>query len=130
VTIAASSYMILYNHELYDWTSKVGILRLFRATADEEEQVSSRPRDHIIVVGMNSLGRYLVRELAGRGEEVLAVDTDPAKLEGLPGRSILGSAEYYSTLEEANLPEARMLVSALQIEDTNIEEHRHSAHRG
>jgi Kef-type K+ transport system membrane component KefB len=119
VTIAASSYMILYNHELYRLVSRSGALRLFRARLDEEEETPSGPRGHIIVVGMNALGRYLVEALADRGESVLAIDTDPRKLAGLPGRTILGSAEYYSTLEEASLPEARLLISALQIEDTN-----------
>ncbi|MBR9989263.1 MAG: cation:proton antiporter [Gemmatimonadetes bacterium] len=119
VTIGVSSYMILYNHELYRIVSGWGMLRFFKASQEEDEEPPGRPRNHIIVVGMNALGRYLVRQLADRGEDVMAVDTDPGKLEGLPGRSLLGSAEYYSTLEEANLPEARLLVSALQIEDTN-----------
>jgi Kef-type K+ transport system membrane component KefB len=119
VTIAASSYMILYNHELYGIVSRRGLLRFFGASAEDETKASTRARGHIVVVGMNALGRRLVRELAARGEDTTAVDTDPRKLQGLPGRTVLGSAEYYSTLEEANLPQARMLVSALQIEDSN-----------
>jgi Trk K+ transport system NAD-binding subunit len=49
----------------------------------------------------------------------VAVDTDPRKLEGLPAVTILGSAEYYSVMEEANLSAARLLISALQIDETN-----------
>jgi Kef-type K+ transport system membrane component KefB len=119
VTIVVSSYMILYNHQLYRVVSGWRALRIFRSPDVDETDESTRARGHVIVVGMNALGRRLVRELAGRGEDTIAVDTDPRKLDGLPGRTVLGSAEYYSTLEEANLPEARMLVSALQIEDSN-----------
>jgi hypothetical protein len=119
VTIAASSYMILYNHELYRFVARHGLLRLFRAPPEETRAASSRPTGHIIVVGMNALGRRLVEVLTERGETVVAVDTDPRKLEGLAAQTILGSADYYSVMEEANLDEARLLISALQIEETN-----------
>jgi Kef-type K+ transport system membrane component KefB len=119
VTIAASSYMILYNHELYDIVRRAGLLRMFRARTDEVAEPSKRPTDHVIVVGMNALGRRLVELLAERGETVVAVDTDPRKLEELPAQTVLGSADYYSVMDEANLPGARLLISALQIEDTN-----------
>jgi Kef-type K+ transport system membrane component KefB len=119
VTIAASSYMILYNHGLYAVVSRAGILRMFGARPDEESDEEVRFRDHIIVVGMNALGRRLVEALYERGEEVVAIDSDPRKLAGLPARTILGSAEYHSVLEEANLTQAKLLISALQIEDTN-----------
>jgi Kef-type K+ transport system membrane component KefB len=121
VTIAASSYMILYNHELYEITARAGLLRMFRSPPEDPPGESGRPRDHIIVVGMNALGRRIVELLAERDEEVavVAVDTDPRKLEELPAMTILGSAEYHSVMEEANLAEARLLISALQIEETN-----------
>jgi Kef-type K+ transport system membrane component KefB len=119
VTIAASSYMILYNHELYGIVSRAGLLRMFGAPPDEPPEPSTRPTGHIVVVGMNALGRRLVELLAGRGEIVVAVDTDPRKLEGLPAQTVLGNAEYQSVMEDANLGDARLLISALQIEDTN-----------
>jgi Kef-type K+ transport system membrane component KefB len=119
VTIAVSSYMILYNHELFDIVSRRGLLRMFRAPPDSEVAATGRPTNHIVVVGMNALGRRIAELLAARGDVVVAVDTDPHKLEGLPVTTILGSAEFYSVMEEANLREARMLISALQIEDTN-----------
>ena len=73
----------------------------------------------LIVVGMNSLGRLIVRELTQRGERTLAIDTDPAKLHGLPGDTMIGNVDYLSVLEEAGLGRAKLIVSAVQIEDTN-----------
>jgi Kef-type K+ transport system membrane component KefB len=119
VTIAASSYMILYNHELYGVVKRWGLLRMFPSPAADPAGDSPRPSGHVIVVGMNALGRRLVELLHERGETVVAVDTDPRKLEGLPAVTILGSAEYYSVMEEANLSAARLLISALQIDETN-----------
>ncbi len=119
VTIAASSYMILHNHGLYALVRGWGILRPFRASAEEEVEEEDELRGHVIVVGMNALGREIVRRLHDRGETVMAVDTDPGKLVDLPGLTALGNVEYMSLLEEVGLPRAKLLVSALQIEDTN-----------
>ncbi|CAN5791189.1 cation:proton antiporter [soil metagenome] len=118
-TIAVSSYMILYNHALYEKISKWGLLRLFRAGQDEPAEEGSPLHDHIIVVGMNALGVHIVEELLRRGETVVAIDTHPGKLGELPCPTVLGNAEYFSVLEEAGIAEAKLVVSALQIEDAN-----------
>jgi len=68
---------------------------------------------------MNPLGRALVRRLAEEGERVLAVDTDPRKLSDLPAETLAGSAHDPAVLAEAGLDDARLLVSALRIEDVN-----------
>ena len=117
-SIAISSYAILYNHRL---------AQLLGARASPAAEAAGEAgahdgeplRDHVIVVGVNALGKGIVRRLAKRGETVLAIDTDARKLADLPCRTLLGSVEHESVLEEANLAGARLLVSALQIEDTN-----------
>jgi Kef-type K+ transport system membrane component KefB len=124
VTIAISSYLILYSHNVYAWALRMGFLRW--KFLDGKPEITDRIvhagehlEKHVIVVGMNTLGRELVRRLVAKGEDVLAVDTDPLKLEGLPGSSLLGSVGYLSVLEEAGYKRAKLLVSALQIEETN-----------
>lgn len=114
ITIAVSSCAISSWQPLYR-----GWCRLWRRTEDSSEDATGERENHIIVVGMNTLGRELVRRLAEKGERTLAIDTDPAKLRGLPGETLLGSVEYLAVLEEAGLPRARLLVSALHIEDAN-----------
>jgi Kef-type K+ transport system membrane component KefB len=126
ITIGVSSYMILYNHELYAWSRRVGLLRPFQAR-EGVKRITESPggegdealTDHVIVVGMNHLGRRIATGLTERGETVLAIDTDPRKLEGLSCRTVLGNVEYASVLDDAGLADARLLVSALQIEATN-----------
>ncbi len=120
VTITVSAYMILYNAPLYRLVKSTGLLSLFGSPAVEEEpRDSQRPHGHFIVVGLNSLGRELVKLLRSRGERVLAVDTDPHKLTGVDCEILLGDAGDPTVLAEAGLPGARMLVSALTIEETN-----------
>ena len=123
-TIAISSYMINQSHGLYAWLLKLGAFR-FRFL-DGKPEVTDRIvqpghglEQHVIVIGMNALGRELVKRLVAKGERTLAVDTDPVKLEGLPGRTLLGSVDYLSVLEEAGFAKAKFIVSALQIEETN-----------
>jgi len=124
VTIAVSSYMIIYNHGLYAWLLRLGLLR-FRFLNGKPEitarivHAGEHLSGHVVIVGMNTLGRELVRRLVAKGEDVLAVDTDPEKLEGLPGKILLGSVGYLSVLEEAGYQRAKLLVSALQIEEVN-----------
>jgi Kef-type K+ transport system membrane component KefB len=116
-TIAISSFAIVRADGFYDRVRSWGLLRGQEATADDEEEAPRR--DHVIVVGMNSLGRRIAAALTARGERVLAVDTDPGKLAGLPCETLVGSADSSRVLEEADLQSARLLVSALQIEDSN-----------
>lgn len=114
LTIAVSAYLILYNRPLYrafarwlGWQESPG--------RDEES-----PRaGHILVIGMNSLGKRIVRELHGKGCQVLAVDTDARKLRHLPCETLLGSTEFLDVLLDAGLPRARLLISALRIEEAN-----------
>ena len=101
-TIAISACMILYNHPLYRLVRKLGFLRIFGAAPiDDEPRMSPARRGHIIVVGMNTLGRVLVQLLSEAGEQVLAIDTDPAKLTGLPCETMLGNVEYLSVIKES-----------------------------
>jgi len=123
VTIAVSTYGILGSDGLYRRLRGGRLLRLLGAPppgrgpeAEEAERLSS----HVIVVGMNLLGRTLARRLVEAGRRVVAVDTDPRKLDDLPCPTIHGDALDPAVLEEAGLGRARLLVSALRIEDVNV----------
>ena len=120
LTIAISSYLILYSDPLYGAFQKLGVLKFFKAKQEPDTEEQHSYEGHVIVVGMNALGREVVKQLSGRGETVLAIDTDPRKLEGLNcAETLIGSVEYESAVEEIGLSRARLVISALQIEDTN-----------
>lgn len=118
-TIGVSAVLFQGSGRVYGALRGAGLLRPFRAPARPEPAPEPALRDHVIVVGMNTLGRRLVRAFRERGERVLAVDVDAAKLRGLPCPTLQGSTEHPAVLERANLPGAKLLVSALQIEDAN-----------
>jgi Kef-type K+ transport system membrane component KefB len=118
-TIAVSSPMILQTDRLYSFASRRGLLRIFRAASKEDDAPQAPLRNHVVVVGMNALGRDIVNRMLAKGEVVLAIDTDPRKFAGLTCRTMLGNVEYPSVLHEAGLASAKLAVSALQIEATN-----------
>lgn len=118
ITIGVSSILALNSDALYAQASGRGWLG-WLGPEGEEAHEEDELRGHVIVVGINAMGRRIVESLVERGETVLAVDTDPLKLESLGCRTLHGNAAYDSVLEEAHLAEAKLLVSALQIEDTN-----------
>jgi Trk K+ transport system NAD-binding subunit len=67
---------------------------------------------------MNSHGALSAERLHERGEAVLAIDTDARKLATCPA-TLWSAAPTILRPEEATLPQAKMLISALQIEDSN-----------
>jgi len=119
ITMGISSFMIMSSDRLYEMASKRRLLRFLRAPVGAPPDAGQALRGHIIVVGMNPMGRYIVTQLCARGEQVAAVDTDPLKLTGLDARGIHGDASNKAVLELAGLSEAKLVVSALQIESAN-----------
>lgn len=124
VTITVSAYMIRFSAPLLEWVRRLRLHQPFvpRRLWQDQESEEEAPHGlagHLIVVGMNSLGRRLARALAGAGHAVVAVDTDPDKLTGLPCRTVLGNVGYPAVLDHLGLRRARLLVSALRIDATN-----------
>lgn len=120
ITICASSYLILKGDRLYEWLVVRGWLNKGERSQRDELMVTvSELRGHVIVVGMNTLGRNICLKLSELGDQVLAVDTDVKKLEGLPCPILLGNFESANVQEEAGLAHAKLLVSALHIEEAN-----------
>lgn len=82
--------------------------------------------DHVIVVGIGSVGMQVVEELLERGESVTIIEDDingrfmPALYElRLP--TIIGDAKLERTLRDAGLPAAKALISVTSDDLTNLE---------
>ncbi|HMO16474.1 MAG TPA: cation:proton antiporter [Oligoflexia bacterium] len=119
-TIAISSYMIIYNHELYSLFQNYGLLSWVPGEHLPEEKNLEKLKHHILIIGINSLARNIVRELTNRGETVLVIDTDPRKLRKLNCLTMVGNVSYLSVLEEAGYENAKLVISTLTIEDVNL----------
>ena len=118
ITISLSSFLIGSADLLFRLAMRWNLLRKFppSETASSGGETLS---GHIIIVGMNTMGRDLAKRLSGLGETVVAVDTDPYKLRNLPAKTIQGDAEAPAVLKEAGLSKAKLLISTMHIEPTN-----------
>jgi Kef-type K+ transport system membrane component KefB len=121
LTIGGSSALILADEKLFLLARRSGVLGLLPgSTESEDEPAPDLPLyGHVIVVGMNALGRRIVEGLILLGETVVAIDTDSHKLADIPCQTVLGSVDHPSVLDAAGLDHAKMVVSALQIEEAN-----------
>jgi hypothetical protein len=119
ITIATSSYLILWSERIYERIGDSRFMGILGRPGPLEPEAQPGLEGHIVVIGMNTLGVRIVHELAQRGERVLAIDTDAHKLRDLPARTLLGSIDESGVLDEAHFTRARLVISALQIEDSN-----------
>lgn len=119
VTISLSAYIIQYKIPIYRATKRRWLTAFGAREAKAAPEPKSFLQQHVILVGLNSMGQQIASQLTDLGEKVLAIDTNPKRLANLPCQTLVGNAEDWALLEEANLPQAKLLVSALHIEDTN-----------
>ncbi|MCB1236364.1 MAG: cation:proton antiporter [Verrucomicrobiae bacterium] len=120
LTFSGSALLLANRDALWERFRGLGIRRLLAGgNGTESGAPETRRQGHVIVVGMNTLGRELAGRLHRKGLPLLAIDTDPRKLAGLPCPVLLGDAGTRAVLDEANFESARFLVSTLHIEATN-----------
>lgn len=122
ITIAGSTYMIMYSHQLYDrlkrWLSifeRSG--NLVRDYRDTDEYFD------VVLFGLGRFGGHLAERLSGAGHRVLAVEYDPhaVKTNNRDGvTAMFGSAEDVDLLGALPLNRARYVISAIPILQTNL----------
>ncbi len=91
VTIALSTYLILYSHRLYEllapWLSPFERRHPYRELAQINEQAGGG-HPEVIVFGLGRYGSQLALGLKDAGLEVLGVDFDPEVARVLPGKGL------------------------------------------
>lgn len=78
----------------------------------------------IIIAGAGDVGFHLAKLLTQENQDIVLIDTDGDKLkyaaEHLDIATIKGNSISYSTLDEANVSKARLVIAATNSEETNI----------
>ena len=75
---------------------------------------------HFIICGSGRVGLASVLYLDGLGKQVVVVDRDPARLQGLDYPTLLGDVTDDSVLEAAGIGQAYALISALDTDADNV----------
>ena len=119
VTIGASAVLVPWGPRLASALERSDLFTRLPGDRREPELKPVPLAGHVVVVGMNTLGRILVARFVEQGEQVLAIDTDPHKLAGLTVPALAGDVTLPTVFAEAGIPHARLVACTLQIEDVN-----------
>jgi Kef-type K+ transport system membrane component KefB len=127
VTIAASTYMITYSHQLYarlePW------LRVFERPGRREERYDeggAEARPEVIVFGLGRYGGTIGRRLVQEGRAVLGVDFSPDAVRrwGRDGlKAAFGDVSDPEFIKGLPLGEAKWVISAIPEPDTGVSLH-------
>ena len=77
-------------------------------------------RDHVVVCGWGRVGRAVADHLHDRGRDVVVVDLDRQRLEGIAFPTVVGDATLNETLRAAGIERAHALVAALSGDAENL----------
>ena len=83
-------------------------------------QSISRMQGHVIVCGWGRVGTASRRYLRNAGQQVVAIDRDPARLAGLAEPHIVGDVTDDKVLLAAGVEHARALIAALDTDADNV----------
>ncbi|MBS3956863.1 MAG: cation:proton antiporter [Clostridiales bacterium] len=126
ITIALSTYLILYSHSIYDRFERplrfFERQRPFREIAAEEGDIGPARVD-AIVFGLGRFGSRVADGLLGRGLHVLGVDFDPAAIREARSRGVptqYGDADDPELTGTLPLGQARWIVSTTPVMDVNL----------
>jgi Kef-type K+ transport system membrane component KefB len=121
ITIGASTYMILYSHQIYCRLERW--LRVFERPDVREIPEPPTEEVDVILFGLGRYGSQLARHLRSRGLHVLAVDFDPQAVADWHGEGItavFGDASDPEFLGSLPLHRARWVLSAMPTVDTSL----------
>ena len=123
ITIAASTYMISYSHQLYDRVEP--LLGIFERRTGRREDESWQPADphDVIVFGLGRYGSAIAQELSKAGQRVLGVDFNPLAIrhaQALDIDVVFGDATDPEFLAHLPLQGAGWVISAVPEHDTGI----------
>lgn len=122
ITIAGSTYMIIYADQLYAMMAKyLGVFERRGPKAGERKGEKGDPYD-IILFGGGRTGADILDSLVKLNKEFLVIDYDPELInrlikEGYNSR--YGDAGDIEVLNELNLSGAKMVISTVPDEETN-----------
>ncbi|MBI5090030.1 MAG: potassium channel protein [Actinobacteria bacterium] len=75
---------------------------------------------HVVVCGWGRVGRAIAHHAAAAGKDVVVIDRDPARLEGIPFLTVVGDATDDHVLLEGGVDRAAALIAAIDTDAENL----------
>lgn len=124
ITIALSSYSIMYANRLYEFLKPVLRVFDFRGGIAEKHANVMPLKNHIILVGADRLGHHLIHTLEKQKIPFIVVDFNPEIVEKYVSRgikAICGDITDSFVQEQINLPMAKLVISTVPDFNDNLE---------
>ncbi|MGC9309110.1 MAG: cation:proton antiporter [Candidatus Nanoarchaeia archaeon] len=119
VTIAGSTYMIIYSDPIFNRISR--FLKIFERKRIKEKEIPTKDYDYILF-GYNRIGFSIVKAFSKISKKLLIIDYNPDTVKGLQKEGIdvvYGDADDAELLEELRIDKASMIVSTIPEKETN-----------
>ena len=124
ITIALSSYMIMYSSRLYEFLETILKVFDFRKGVAEKHLSTAVLKNHIVLIGAHRLGHHLIDTLAKQKTPFVIVDFNPEIVEKYIEQNLLavcGDINDDFIQEQANLRFAKMIISTVPDFENNLE---------
>lgn len=120
ITIAGSTYMIIYSEKLYSKISK--FLSIFERKS-AKESISLERKYETILFGANRTGHDIIESLKDKKKSLLVVDYNPETISRLTKKGydcMYGDISDIDLINEIDLCSAKILVSTIPDLDSNL----------
>ena len=125
LTLAGSTYFIIYNHQIYNFLRKhLGSFEKKLAFREEQYKFHDKATNYeVILFGYNRIGYSLLNSLHKMQKKYLIVDFDPDTIKALAKQgvnSIYGDASDAEFLDDLGLDRAQLVISTIPDMETNM----------
>ncbi len=120
VTIAGSTYMIMYSEKIYPFLSKY--LSIFERKKLKERPVLTKEYDYVLL-GENRIGFSIMKALMKMKKDYIVIDFNPERVKRLCSKGIscvYGDASNAELIENLGIEKAKLIISTIPEEDINM----------
>ena len=121
ITIAGSTYMIMYSHKIYPLISPY--LSFFERKKKVNEKTFAKKEYDVILFGAHRIGKEIIRSLKKKKRKFLVVDNNPDTTNLLESKKInhmYGDLDDLELLDEIKVEKAKMVISTVPDTDHNL----------
>ena len=120
ITIAGSTYLMIYSDKIYPYFSKY--LSIFERKKIKEKNISEKNYEYVLF-GENRIGFSIMKSFMNMKKNYLVVDFNPERVKKLCSKGvscIYGDVSNVEFLDELKLHKAKLIVSTIPEKDVNL----------